>query len=451
MSRLTSGGRGAARWLALGALAVAGAGLGGWFTAGPALADSAVTVTTTALESTPGDGACSLAEAIAYAQGQNGTNADCGTTATGTTTISLPAGQFLGADAHFVISGGGPGPIVIAGRGMTSTIIDGQGTNGRIFGIKFGATVILRNLTLRGGAVFSHSEDGGGIYNQGTLTLDHVTVNGNQTVPSGGYGALPGAGYGGGIFNQGGTVTAVSTTIAGNATGAGGYGGAGDDSRDQYGGGCTQGGYGGSGGKGGDGGGIYNDHGTVTLRESAVYGNTTGHGGAGGPSGSPSGAGTPGLVGQGGPGAVIYQENGQAIVQESTIASNVDGTGRRGPGAGASAGIFIYAGELTEIDTIVSQDDCYGQVKDGLAAGDGHLNLTWPTTSCPGILANPLLGPLTANGGSTQTMAIAPGSPAIDRIPQGAAAGCTQTDQRGIPRPQPASGRCDIGAYEYQP
>lgn len=57
---------------------------------------------------------------------------------------------------------------------------------------------------------------------------------------------------------------------------------------------------------------------------------------------------------------------------------------------------------------------------------------------------NPQLQPLAANGGPTSTMALNPGSPAIDAgdpscPPPG-------TDQRGVNRPQGA--RCDIGAFE---
>ena len=93
---------------------------------------------------------------------------------------------------------------------------------------------------------------------------------------------------------------------------------------------------------------------------------------------------------------------------------------------------------LIEIDTIVSNNTCDtftgGQVRDGLAAGDGHLNLTYPaTTTCPGIIADPHLGTLHDNGGPTPTMAITPPSPAIDRIPPLASAGYTPIDQRGIP------------------
>jgi len=68
---------------------------------------------------------------------------------------------------------------------------------------------------------------------------------------------------------------------------------------------------------------------------------------------------------------------------------------------------------------------------------------------------NPLLGPLQNNGGPTQTMALLPGSPAVDA---GNPSGCTDgnghlltTDQRGMPRPDSEdTGGCDMGAYESQ-
>jgi hypothetical protein len=60
--------------------------------------------------------------------------------------------------------------------------------------------------------------------------------------------------------------------------------------------------------------------------------------------------------------------------------------------------------------------------------------------------ADPQLGPLAANGGPTQTHALAEGSPAIDA---GAAGACPATDQRGVGRPQRSG--CDIGAYELEP
>ncbi len=48
-------------------------------------------------------------------------------------------------------------------------------------------------------------------------------------------------------------------------------------------------------------------------------------------------------------------------------------------------------------------------------------------------------------------MAIAPPSLAIGRIPPNLTAGCTANDQRSFIRPSPKVGRCDIGAFEYQP
>ena len=70
-------------------------------------------------------------------------------------------------------------------------------------------------------------------------------------------------------------------------------------------------------------------------------------------------------------------------------------------------------------------------------------------------IPDPMLGPLKDNGGSSETHALLPGSPAIDQIPE---AECLDadgqplmTDQRGEPRPAGAEFRCDVGAFEVQP
>jgi Rieske Fe-S protein len=78
-------------------------------------------------------------------------------------------------------------------------------------------------------------------------------------------------------------------------------------------------------------------------------------------------------------------------------------------------------------------DVSYSIVQDGFT-GTGNLDV------------DPLLGPLANNGGFTQTMALLPGSPAIDAGDDGV---CPDTDQRGVTRPQ--GSHCDIGAYEYEP
>ena len=63
------------------------------------------------------------------------------------------------------------------------------------------------------------------------------------------------------------------------------------------------------------------------------------------------------------------------------------------------------------------------------------------------ITIDPELGPLTNNGGFTQTMSLDMDSSAFDK--GGINASCAATDQRGINRPQGAA--CDIGAYELIP
>jgi hypothetical protein len=65
--------------------------------------------------------------------------------------------------------------------------------------------------------------------------------------------------------------------------------------------------------------------------------------------------------------------------------------------------------------------------------GDGDIQAT-----------SPRLGPLRDNGGETDTLAPAAGSPVIDA---GLDAACPPTDQRGAPRPKGA--HCDIGAVEF--
>jgi hypothetical protein len=79
---------------------------------------------------------------------------------------------------------------------------------------------------------------------------------------------------------------------------------------------------------------------------------------------------------------------------------------------------------------------------------DGSCGLATPTDISN---TNPQLGALADNGGATQTMALLPGSPAIDHGGT-RANGCPAADQRGMPRPDEVgdTGTCDIGAYESQ-
>lgn len=92
---------------------------------------------------------------------------------------------------------------------------------------------------------------------------------------------------------------------------------------------------------------------------------------------------------------------------------------------------------------------------------DGGNNLQYPAKNpndgndkncvASPTIAQPQLGPLANNGGPTQTMALLPGSPAINTGNNAtcAASPVNNKDQRGVPRPSGAN--CDIGAFEVAP
>jgi putative cofactor-binding repeat protein len=154
-------------------------------------------------------------------------------TCVGTTTISKNLtvdGQSNPAFGAPTLDGGGSGPVVTAR-----------------------ATVAFNNLTIRNGNTVAApfpGDQGGGIFNDGTLTLTGVTVTANS------------AWEGGGIFNwAGGTVTLIESAVSGNHADGGEAGGV----------------------LGKGGGGIFNwAGGTVTLIDSTVSGNTSAGGWGGG-------------------------------------------------------------------------------------------------------------------------------------------------------------------------
>ena len=97
--------------------------------------------------------------------------------------------------------------------------------------------------------------------------------------------------------------------------------------------------------------------------------------------------------------------------------------------AGASAANNCFADVNDENFNISDDDSC------SFTAGDSRNN------------TDPLLDPsgLADNGGPTATVALEPGSPAIDQIPK---KNCPVTDQRGFRRLAPSEKTCDIGAFE---
>jgi len=129
----------------------------------------------------------------------------------------------------------------------------------------------------------------------------------------------------------------------------------------------------------------------------------------------------------------------EVALQSSIIAANVAPSFANCATSGGGTSGYDFG----EFDTEQSTDLVYGSRCSTISqGGDTYLQ------------GNPRLGPLQANGGPTETMALLPGSPAIDAL---SAKDCTDlsnppqkltVDQRGFSRPDRAGGRCDLGAFE---
>ena len=115
----------------------------------------------------------------------------------------------------------------------------------------------------------------------------------------------------------------------------------------------------------------------------------------------------------------------------------------RATAAGQVAGAIFGEG-LTLKNTLVSGNDAMYRPSCDVIHASGGGNLQWTgvstglCTAAPAV-ADPLLGPLAAGGGPTETMAPSATSPA-----RRLGTGCPATDQRGLPRAEP----CTTGAVE---
>jgi hypothetical protein len=286
-------------------------------------------------------------------------------------------------------------------------------------------TAELRGVTITGGLT---NDGGGGILNFGTLTLTNSTVSGN-TAEFQSYGN-----HGGGIRNEG-ELTLINSTVSGNT--------------------------------GWFGGGVLND-GTLTLMNSTVSGNTAEHSGGGIDNQSGTLTLTNSTVSgntaeQSGGGVNVFID-GTLTLTNSTVSGNASDFGGgiesrgvvtltnstvSGNASELGGGIWSWGGVLTLTSSLV----------DGVCEGaitSGGYNIESPGDTCgfdQGTdlvnVPDPMLGWLQDNGGPTETHALLPGTPAINRIPGAACE--VDTDQRGRPRPEPGGTMCDVGAFEVQP
>ena len=141
--------------------------------------------------------------------------------------------------------------------------------------------------------------------------------------------------------------------------------------------------------------------------------------------------------------AAASSNSGTLMVSNSTFSGN---SAYVAGGGGISN---IGSGMATLKNTLVANSPAGGNCSGTITDGGG--NLSYGDATCPGINGDPKLGPLQANGGPTQTMALGAGSAARDAAVDAicAAPPVNNLDQRGVARPQGA--HCDIGAYEATP
>ncbi len=314
-----------------------------------------------------------------------------------------------------------------------------------------GANLTLSNSTISNNSASSNTNGvGGGIYNNNgaSLTVSNSTIS-NNSAPSNANGA------GGGIYNIGSTVTVNNSTLDGNSAGVFGGGIYGSvvlsnstlngNSAGVFGGGIY-----GSGAVSNStisnnrtrsyGGGIYHDRDdTFAIGNSTITGNSSGFQGGG-----------------------IYNATGTVALVFSTITQNLapNGSGvyngtvfeaRYNGSSATSVRNTIIAANLLNENGV--NPDVFGTFN-----SNGY-NLIGDSTGSTGFGSpgdivgtndnpiDPRLAPLDFNGGSTQTIALLPDSPAIDAGDPTVLDTDPTTDQRGLDRV--SNGRADIGSFEF--
>ncbi len=250
----------------------------------------------------------------------------------------------------------------------------------------------MSGLTITGGDA-GPAGAGGGIFVQGSATITDSTISGNEATGD----------AAAGIRVSNGPLLLVDSTISGNtALSAGGA--------------------------------FVN--GTATIVNSTITGNTATVGNGGGL-----------FVGSGQDARLIY----------STVVANTAGN--------LGANVFLQgSGDLAAFGTVIAQPlgvgtNCsIGGVTTSAGYNwddDGTCGFDQPTDHSDA--GDPQLGALADNGGPTPTMLPAETSGLVGDIPAAAcgdgdalAGFAVTTDQRGEPRPDVATGACDIGAVELQ-
>ena len=414
------------------------------------------------LDGDPGNGECSLREAVANANNDDSAQSDC-VAGDGADVIVLPVGEYTlaGASNEDDNLGGDldiTGELAISGEGASATFIQ-AGTSSpvgggcvdcadRVLHVHVGATVVASDVSIRYGRApdgdFDAAETfGGAIFNAGDLTLENCAVTCNRAGDG-----LEGddGGSGGAIYNEG-VLALIDVSVSDNKAGeadegsmAGCGGGVYNASTgDATFSGCTV-----SGNEAFSGGGIYNaEAATAAMSNSTVSGNYADcHGGG------------------------LYSSSTATLnLNHVTVTNNTADNDNDSEGDG---GGFYAVSSLTMAAAVVAGNhdksagysDCYGEFVSqdynllGDSGGDSEvvgINPCVFTAQAHDIAGtrespvDPRLGSLGNYGGTTRTHYLEPESPAVGQIPLNVnECDSRGTDQRGKLRLAP----CDMGAYE---
>jgi hypothetical protein len=343
-------------------------------------------------------------------------------------------------------------------------------TNFRFIEVQQGADLSLLNITLDFGYIDTGVTDtlvgnGGAIFNSGTLTLENCTLSNNTADAAGGaiYNDVSGiinniensvisgnstnTNLGGGIFNNGVINSINKSTISDNIAGY-------------------------------IGGGICNNNIIDIISNSTISGNMTGGGGilnnnmaiAIGPRSVPIGGGgicnnnggTLGMISNSTISGNTAPANAGGIYNLTTgVISSIISSTISGNTAGiAGGGIVNFSGGIISslVSSIIANNTAPTgpDIDNAGAISSERNNLLFSNAGVPSIINgnnndivgfDPMLGPLQDNGGPTFTMALLPGSLAINN---GLNPNSLLYDQRGSPYPRVVCALPDIGAYEWQ-
>ncbi len=300
------------------------------------------------------------------------------------------------------------GQVQITGPGASQVGVSGDSLS-RVLDIAAGAVVNISGLTIENGnddvPDILNFGNGGGIFNEGNLTLTDSVVSGNF------------AGFGGGIANYGtGQATLTDVTVNNNqAYGlAGGIGNRGTGGMTLID--CTV-----SGNTARGGGGFYNTS-QLTVSDSTVADNTCTVNWGGGISNWTGGTATlidstvTGNTAAAAGGGVYNLGSANLTLTDATVTGN---TAPTGGGINFGGHYSESGGTLTLADSIVAANLPSGSadINGTITTDKGHnlLGTMVPATG-PGDVPsdNPMLAALGNYGGPTQTMPPLPGSPVID-------------------------------------